>query len=146
MDFSLTPAIIWFSLACAVLIAEMCTGTFFLMMVSAGLFCGGLAAYFEANFAVQLLVCVFGGLLSYFCLYRFKKAKAQKKVSENADVHPDIGSVIEVPEWHQVGAGTFIARVSYRGAFWNVRLREGAEPRTGLFKIESVSSDYLVVA
>jgi membrane protein implicated in regulation of membrane protease activity len=132
----------WLIAAGVLVIAELFTGTFYLLMVAAGLGAGGLAALAGANGPTQTLVAAAVGLAATAILHRSRFGKPAKgEATRDRNVNLDIGQRIVVAEW-QDGR----ARVMYRGALWDVELGPGALPQAGDFRIVEVLGNRLIVA
>jgi membrane protein implicated in regulation of membrane protease activity len=133
---------IWFGLAVLALIGEVATGTFYLLLVATGLAAGGLATVGGIGIEGQLAICggvVIAGLLILRATGVLKKREVD--AARNADVNLDIGQVVTVDNW--TGART--ARVSYRGASWDVILAAGCDPVAGEQIIMEVRGSQLIV-
>jgi membrane protein implicated in regulation of membrane protease activity len=133
---------IWFGLAVLALIGEVATGTFYLLLVAVGLAAGGLAALAGMGMEGQLALCgvaVVAGLLVLRLTGVLKKRGVDS--SRNADVNLDIGQVVTVNDWGDART----ARVSYRGADWDVALAAGSQPVAGEQIIMEVRGSQLVV-
>jgi membrane protein implicated in regulation of membrane protease activity len=133
---------IWFGLAVLALIGEVATGTFYLLLVATGLAAGGLATVAGIGIEGQLAICggvVVAGLLVLRATGVLKKREVN--AARNADVNLDIGQVVTVSDW----AGARTARVSYRGASWDVILASGCDPVAGEQIITEVRGSQLIV-
>ena len=133
----------WFGVAGLIVILELVSGTFYLLMVAVGVAAGGLAAWLGGGFSLQLLAAAVVGVLAVAALHRSKFGYRARHVNAARDpgVNLDIGQTIQVPEW-QDG----VARVMYRGALWDVELAPGGTPSPGQFTIREVRGSRLIVA
>jgi len=61
---------IWLSLAGIVVILELFSGTFYLLMMAFGLFAGAIAAWFGSAIEMSLLVAAIVGALSTLALHK----------------------------------------------------------------------------
>ena len=113
------PALAWAILGLVLVIAELLSGTFYLLMFGAAAFGAATAAYLGQPFAVQAIVAsVVAGLGSYGVhVYREKNRAEQMP-------HIDAGMPASFETW--IDAAARLARVRYRGASWEARV-EGAE-------------------
>ncbi len=131
----------WFVLAFVLLVAELLTGTFYLLMISIALAAGGAASLLGASFALQLVVAVVIGFGGALLLRRLRFGKLQ-----NAEAEPlqnmDVGQTLQIKHW----SGTRTARASYRGAQWDVELAPGEDAQPGEFVIQAIHANRLVVA
>jgi len=138
---------IWLIAAGIVVIFEIFTGSFYLLMISIGLASGAAAAWYGADVTIQLIVAAVVGAIATYALRRSKLGSPQKTdVARDPNVLLDIGNTIVVSEWIINGSGKSNARVMYRGAMWDVDLEPGAESRPGTFRIEEIRGSRLIVA
>lgn len=131
----------WFVPGFVLLIAELTTGTFFLMVIAIAFACAGLADLLGAPFVVQLVVAAiigFGGSV-WLRNSRFGRAPA---AGANALQQMDVGQRVRVEQW----AENRTARAIYRGAQWDVELAPGEAAGSGEFEIREVRANRLIVA
>jgi membrane protein implicated in regulation of membrane protease activity len=132
----------WLVGAGVLVIAELFTGTFYLLMIAIGLCAGALAAWSGASGTVQTLVAAVVGLAVTAVLHRSRFGRpARSEPSRDSNVNLDIGQRVAVGDW-QNGR----ARVMYRGALWDVELGPGALPEAGDYRIVEVLGNRLIVA
>lgn len=133
---------IWFGLAFVALIGEIASGTFYLLLVALGLAAGGVAAWLAVDFQWQLVLCAAIALAGLFVLRRTGVLKKREvDATRNADVHLDIGQVVDVESWPDNG----VARVWYRGAHWQAELAAGQTPAPGAHVISEMRGTRLVL-
>ncbi len=134
---------LWFVLATGLLVVELMTGTFYLLMIAIGCAVGGLCALAGAEPALQLVVGAAVGFAATMILRRTRWGRRRQlsDASRNPDVLLDIGEVVEVLAW-QDGA----AEVRYRGCRWEATLEPGAQPRSGAQVIKAIRGSTLVLA
>jgi membrane protein implicated in regulation of membrane protease activity len=134
--------IIWFVMAGALVILEMFTGTFYLLMIGIGLAAGGAAALAGFTGSIQLVIGAVVGSAATIGLHRSRFGKTNRtEASRDVNVNLDIGETVNVTEWHDGKA-----RVMYRGAMWDVDLEAGAAAQPGSFIIREVRGNRLIVA
>ena len=135
--------VVWCVLAFGLLIAELMTGTFYLLMVAIGCAIGALAALLGAGLALQLVSGAAVGFAATMVLRRTRwgQQRLQADPSTNRDVNLDIGEVVQVVDWHD---GT--AHVRYRGCQWDAALEPGASARPGAQVIKAIRGSTLIVA
>ena len=132
----------WLIMAGMLVILELFTGTFYLLMIAIGLAAGGLVALAGAGFAAQAILAGLVGVCATGLLYRSRFGRdAKRNAARDRNVNLDIGQQVTVPAWDNGRA-----RVMYRGALWDVELGQGATPRAGDFRIVEVQGSRLVVA
>ena len=132
----------WLIAAGVLVILELFSGTFYLLMIAIGLGFGALAALGGASGPVQAIVAGVVGVIATGLLHRSRFGKpAKTNAARDQNVNLDIGQRVNVPAW-QDGK----ARVMYRGALWDVELGQGAMPQAGDFKIVEVQGSRLIVS
>jgi membrane protein implicated in regulation of membrane protease activity len=132
----------WLVAAGATAILELFTGTFYLLMIAAGLAAGALAALAGAATPLQTIVAALVGLVATGVLRRSKFGRPTRSdTARDPNVNLDIGQTINVAQWQD---GT--ARVMYRGALWDVELAPGADAAPGQYTIREVRGSRLIVA
>jgi membrane protein implicated in regulation of membrane protease activity len=133
---------LWWVLAGLLVIAEMLTGTFYLLMLALGsVAAAGMAHAGAAGSAQFVTAALVGGGAT--ALWHFKRARAPRSApaASNADVNMDIGQTVHVAEWQPDGQ----ARVPYRGAAWTVRHASERAPLPGAHRIVAVHGTVLDV-
>jgi membrane protein implicated in regulation of membrane protease activity len=132
----------WFVLGFAILIAELMTGTFYLLVIALAFAAAGAASIAGMPFAVQLVVAAGIGLAGSLWLRnsRFGRSIGRKRGAPLQDL--DVGQVVVVPQW----SDRRTARVPYRGADWDVELAAGEDAAPGEFEIRDVRGSRLIVA
>lgn len=133
---------IWWTLTGLVVIAELMTGTFYLLMISLGMAAGALASYVGLSTSAQTMVAavVGGGATLAWHFYKVKQPGAAK-AQANSDVNQDIGATIQVNAWNADGS----AQVKYRGAQWSVQAAPGVSYAPGRYRVKEVTGSKLVV-
>lgn len=133
--------IMWLIAAGAVLILELFTGTFYLLMVAIGMAAGALVALARIDLPGQLLVAALVGVVATLLLRRSRFGRSAKvDAAADPNVNMDIGQTVHVTEWQD-----HTARVMYRGALWDVELEAGAVAAPGVFRIHEVRGSRLIV-
>jgi membrane protein implicated in regulation of membrane protease activity len=143
----MTDWIGWLTLAGVVVILELFTGTFYLLMISIGLIAGGLAAFFAAGRELQFIVAAVVGVVAIYALRRSRYGKAHKvDAARDRNVNLDIGETVHIKNWSSNQGEANTARVMYRGAMWDVQLAQGSTPNPGTFVIKEIRGSRLIVA
>ena len=135
----MTAWMVWLALAGVLVILELFSGTFYLLMVALGLVAGALAAWINLSAEVQILLAALVGAAAALALRRRRPKKADS--ARDPNINLDIGQSLHVSHWHE---GT--ARVMYRGALWDVELAHGAHAKPGQFVIREVRGSRLIVS
>ncbi len=134
--------IYWLVGAGALVVLELFTGTFYLLMIAIGLGFGALAALGGMSVPAQTIVAAVVGVAATGLLHRSRFGRpARGNPARDPNMNIDIGQTVQVDEWH---GGK--ARVMYRGAMWDVELGHGADPEAGVFKIVEVQGSRLIVS
>ncbi|WP_321921590.1 NfeD family protein [Burkholderia sp. BCC1998] len=122
-------------------VAELLTGTFYLLMIALGFLAGALLQL--AGFAphVQFGAAAAVAIVAMIVLRRSGLGRKQKRdTSTNPDVNLDIGATVTVDAWHDGRA-----RVQYRGADWDVELAAGERDDARVYQVRAVRGNSLVV-
>jgi len=133
---------IWWLAAGAVVVAELLTGTFYLLMVALGPVAAALAAHMGLSATMQVVAAAAVGGIAVVGWYYFKK-KRPEDPSARADrsVNLDVGETILISEWSSDGT----TQVKYRGASWTAIHRPGVTPATGMHKVVELVGNRLLV-
>ncbi len=138
----MTDWIMWFAVAGLVVIFEIFTGTFYLLMIGVGLAAGGIAALAGVGGLAQTLIAGVVAAVATYGLRRSKLGTPHKTdAARDPNVNLDIGQTLVIKEWNN---GT--ARAMYRGAMWDVELAHGAHAQPGVFIIKEIRGSRLIVA
>jgi membrane protein implicated in regulation of membrane protease activity len=133
---------LWLVAGGVLIVLELLTGTFYLLMMAAGLAFGALAAWLGATAPVQTIVAAIVGIVGIGFLRRSRFGRPSKVApARDQNVNMDIGQRVAVDSWRDGHA-----RVMYRGALWDVELGPGAQPQAGDFRIVEVQGSRLIVA
>jgi membrane protein implicated in regulation of membrane protease activity len=139
--------IVWLVLAGVVVICELFTGTFYLLMISIGLMAGGLAAFVGFNLELQFIIAAVVGIAATYALRRSRYGKFhQVDSARDPNVNLDIGQTLQIKEWTSNTGEASTARTMYRGAMWDVELAHGSTAQPGTFIIKEIRASRLIVA
>jgi membrane protein implicated in regulation of membrane protease activity len=131
----------WLAAAGVLVVLELFTGTFYLLMIAIGLGFGALAALAGMSVPVQTIAAAAVGVVATGLLHRSRFGRpARGNPARDPNVNIDIGQVLRVDEWRDGRA-----RVKYRGALWDVELGQGAHAEAGDFKIVEMHGSRLIV-
>ncbi|QNB11269.1 NfeD family protein [Paraburkholderia tropica] len=134
--------VFWWIGAGVLIVAELMTGTFYLLMIALG-FLAGVAAYeLGAPLDLQLMCAALVALIAVIVLRRSRFGRRRRMVDASTDpgVNLDIGSTLTVAAWHEGRA-----RSMYRGAEWDVELAPGEPDNVPLYEIQAVRGNCLIV-
>ncbi len=129
---------LWLLLAGGLVIAELLTGTFYLLMLSLGAAAAALMAYADGSLTWQFVTAaIVGGGAAV--LWHLKKPLSND--AQDSNVHLDIGETVTVDAWDAQGH----TQVKHRGAQWAAMCSPGKTPETGLHRIIEMQGNCLVL-
>ena len=136
-------ATFWWVMAGIAVMAELATGTFYLLMIALGLAAAAVAAHLGLSGNGQIgIAALVGGGATVAWHWRRSRWPADEPAAENRDVNLDIGARVHVGKW---GVDR-TARVHYRGTAWTARLAPGAPAEGGEHVVTAVEGNWLVLA
>jgi membrane protein implicated in regulation of membrane protease activity len=122
-------------------VAELLTGTFYLLMIALGFLAGGLLQIAGVAPYVQFAAAAAIAIVAMVALRRSGLGRKQKRdTSANPDINLDIGATVTVDAWRDRHA-----RVQYRGAEWDVELADGERDDAHVYQVSAVRGNNLVV-
>ena len=129
---------LWWLLAGGAVVAELLTGTFYLLMLALGMAAGALAAHAGVGFTSQLVaVALVGG--GAVVAWHFLRRRGARPANTNMDL--DAGEAVHVDAW----TADHTATVRYRGTVWTAVPTGGVPTGTGAHRVREVSGNRLVV-
>ncbi|MGS0740308.1 NfeD family protein [Glaciimonas sp. GG7] len=144
----------WALLGGVLVLAELFTGTFYLLMVAVGMGAGAIAASVGVSLEWQFVIAAIVAVAGTVVVRRSRFGKRGKvNAARDRNINLDIGQTINVDLWHAESvsddadkAGLYTARVKYRGALWDVELAPGENAHAGQFIIAEIRGSRLIVA
>jgi membrane protein implicated in regulation of membrane protease activity len=132
----------WWIVALLLVVAEMMTGTVYVLMVAIGCAAGGVAALLGASATLQTVAVIVVGVSSLGLWHRHRMQRGPRPgdAQTNPDVILDIGAVVDVAHWHEGHA-----RVNYRGSQWDAEPEFPHAPVTGRLVVKAVRGATLVL-
>lgn len=137
------PMVWWLATGMAV-IAELLTGTFYLLMVALGLAAGALAAHLGLPQLQQVAVAAIAGCAAVGLCWQVRRRSrlAVPAPQANPDLNLDIGQTVHVAQWRPDGT----AQVHHRGAHWHARLQQPrADAAPGTYRIRAIEGSELIL-
>jgi len=132
----------WWVATGLLVVLELTSGTFYLLMLAIGTVAGALGAHAGLNFPGQLVAAaVIGGAAVTIWHRRRLASPAAPRAAENPDMNLDVGAHVHVDAW---GADRQ-AQVHYRGAAWNARFAGSGAPAPGEHVIVAVEGLQLLL-
>ena len=136
------PWLIWAIAGFILVIAELVTGTFYLLMIGIGAFAGALVAWMEGGLVVQAIV---GGVVAAIGSWIVHLWHARQPHTAQGSNFLDRGQPVVLEGWANESAS--MAREKYRGSTWDARVASGERPTPGTtLYIEGQDGNTLLVA
>lgn len=133
---------VWWLIAGALVVAELLTFSFYLLMLAAGAVAGAIAAHLGAGETVQIVTAALLGTAAVAGCYLLRRRNARRQPAESdRSMNLDIGESVQVDNWAADGT----AQVRYRGAQWTVVLRPGNAPTAGMHRVAEIIGNRLLV-
>ena len=135
--------LIWIVAGFVLVIAELLTGTFYLLVVGVGAFAAAIVAWMGGNALVQAIAGCAVALVGSFFVHQWHVR--QRAATPKGSNFLDRGQAVILEGW--VDEGARVARVKYRGAWWDAKLRvpnDHPSPGSTLY-IDSQEGNTLVV-
>lgn len=132
--------VVWAIAGFILIIAEMLTGTFYLLVIGIAALVGAVAAYFGAPFWLQAVIAAAAALAGVFGVHSWW-LKHPKNAGTMANL--DTGEAVVLEAWVDQVAGR--ARVRYRGTSWDAHVTGPASLNDTLY-IRSQQSGVLDVS
>jgi len=129
----------WWVIAGTLVLLELMTGSFYLLMLALGVAVGALSAYANVSPTLQIVCAALSASVFVFVCYLLRRRT--RAGQGNRDINLDIGETVTVERWNANGT----AQVRYRGAQWTVVARDGSTSSCGLHRIIHVNGSRLVV-
>ena len=141
----MSDATVWWMATGLLVVAELLTGTFYLLMLALGVACAALAAHAQFTMNVQLVVAAVVGLGAALAwhMVRMRRAAHEPGADANRNVNLDVGETVHIEAWGPERT----AQVQYRGASWTAvpAAEGGAPPQPGTHRIVALRGSHLVV-
>ena len=136
--------LIWIVAGFVLVIAELVTGTFYLLVIGVGAFAGAAVAWLGGNILVQAVTGSAVAMVGALAVHHWHAAHRKEDAGRSNLL--DRGQPVVLEGWANESAR--IARVKYRGTSWDARMARADErpaPGTTLY-IEAQEGNTLVVA
>ena len=134
--------VLWVIVGLVLVIAELVTGTFYLVVLGVGAFAAALVSWAGGNPLIQALAG--GGVAIGGAMIVHHWHESHRKSDEGRANFLDRGQPVVLEGWANEAAG--LARVKYRGASWDARVAAAIKPVPGAtLYIDSQEAGTLVV-
>ena len=114
----------WAIIGLALVIIELLTGTFYLLVLGIAAFGAALAAWLGQGFPVQVVVAAAIAALGCYGVHVYRARNMTRQMPQ-----VDAGQPANFETW--VDRGARLARVSYRGASWDALVEGEESPEAG---------------
>jgi len=118
------PYLAWLILGFALVIIEMTTGTFYLLVLGFAAFGAGAAAWLGQDFSIQVLTMTLISGIGVYLVHGYRGANSAKQMPSI-----DAGMPAKFEGWTDQATGR--ARVRYRDAGWDARVEGNADLQPG---------------
>jgi membrane protein implicated in regulation of membrane protease activity len=124
------PYLLWIIAGFILVIVELVTGTFYLLVIGVGAFAGAAVAWAGGGYLSQAVGACAVALVGTWLVNRWHRAHRSSSVKDN---FLDLGQPVVLESWVDAASGS--ARVKYRGTTWDARIAPGtrSEPGATLF-------------
>ena len=120
------PYLAWIIAGFVLVIIELLTGTFYLLVIGVGAFAGAAFAWAGAGYFLQAVAACAVALAGTAWVHAWHARHRKGGVEDNL---LDRGQPVVLESWVDAAAGR--ARVQYRGASWDARLVGAERPEPG---------------
>jgi membrane protein implicated in regulation of membrane protease activity len=111
------PAIGWLLIGLALIVIELLSGTFYLLILGIAAGIGSLIAFLDQPFWMQALIAAIAAVVGGVLVHRYHRAANASSPKDSAN---DIGQAVTIESW--VSEPQRIARVHYRGTVWDAEV------------------------
>ena len=132
------PYVYWIVAGILLVIVELLTGTFYLLVLGVAAAGGAALAYLSMPFGVQAGVATAIAVAGVFVVHRYRAGGANSIAQPNMD----IGHRVTLDSWVNEAEG--LARVRYRGTLWDARVTGERRSGTG-FYIRAINGSTLQI-
>lgn len=131
--------ITWLVFAALLVMAELATGTFFLLAVGLALLYPALAAWMGASTGTQLTLAALS-IVAHVLAVMLLRRRAPAPAPEQNSL--DVGQRVKIAAWNADGT----ARVVYRGTEWNAERFDPEMPQADSGIIEEIRGNTLIIS
>ena len=137
----MTEPMLWWTVAGILVVCELLSGTFYLLMLAIGATAGAIAAQLGASQAWQIVIAAGSGASAITLWHLRRQRNTAPADSTDQNQHFDIGETVQVPSWNAQGE----VRVLHRGTHWSAICADST-PTPGLHRIIELKGSRLVLA
>ena len=108
------PALAWLLAGLLLVVVELVTGTFYLLILGVAAGIGSLIAFLDQPFWVQALIAAIAAVVGGVLVNRYHRRVNDTSPKDTAN---DVGQTVTIESW--VSEPQRLARVRYRGTTWD---------------------------
>jgi membrane protein implicated in regulation of membrane protease activity len=132
--------LVWLIIGLVLVIAEVASGTFYILVLGLTAFVAAAVAWLGGSFAIQVVVAVTFGLAGCIAVSFIRRRKAVPVMRGL-----DEGQVVRLAAWISRADG--LVKVRYRDALWDARIIDGESGEPGdVFFIVATQGNNLEIA
>jgi membrane protein implicated in regulation of membrane protease activity len=129
---------VWWLVTGLLVVAELMSGTFYLLMLAIGAVAAAGAAHLGAGLTPQLVsAALVGGL----AVVLWRQKSLRRKAQSPTELHLDIGKTVQVDTWDAQGT----SQVKHRGANWTAICPSASALAPGPHRIHAIEGNRLVL-
>ncbi|MBI3529006.1 MAG: NfeD family protein [Betaproteobacteria bacterium] len=131
------PALAWLLVGLMLVVVELMTGTFYLLIIGIAAGIGSLIAFLGQPFWMQTLIAAIAAFGGGVLVHRYHRAANAGSPKDSAN---DIGQTVTIESW--VSEPQRLARVRYRGSVWDADVlgNDRVEPDARLYVVATEGS------
>ncbi len=134
--------LLWAVTGIALIIIEMLTGTFYLLVLGLAALSAAAAAWFGGSFWVQAVLIAGVSVIGVLLVKRFRGSAREARAMQGPGL--DVGQAVTLDAWISEADG--LARVNYRNAQWEAQVTGERTPEGKVFYIHAVDGNTLRVS
>ena len=115
--------LLWAIAGFILIIAELVSGTFYLLVLGVAALVGALVAWLGGVFWLQAILAAAATLIGTYLVHSWWQKHPKASQAENS---LEVGQTVVFESWVNEASGT--ARVKYRGASWDAKVNGAAKP------------------
>jgi membrane protein implicated in regulation of membrane protease activity len=137
----MSESTIWWLIAGGLVVAELASGTFYLLMLAVGASAAAISAHLQLSLTLQIVAGSVVGGLAVVLWHMYQNRVVTSNPQEHASQHLDIGEKVQVNQWNDQG----LAQVQHRGATWRAICADGQTQEIGTYQIADIQGNTLVL-
>jgi membrane protein implicated in regulation of membrane protease activity len=111
------PALAWLLAGLLLVVVELMTGTFYLLILGIAAGIGSLVAFLGLPLWIQAVVAAIAAVIGAGLVHRYHRAA---NATSPKDIDNDVGQTVTIESW--ISEPQRLARVRYRGTTWDAEV------------------------